>query len=337
MSVAECSSIRLSISSSVDGSSTDCSSVSEGIHTNEPPRVSHTSTTLQKLGVEELKELMLDLSNKVNQKNTQLVKCLRNRERHRNRAAKHFDMVTAIIQAWSTKSSADAKMKFTIEPPAGDANFAQWKDAITSLVRRPVGLPSHFRSSIWLSLATRYIKDLRIDWNKVLQFAFNDKCNPDDDALGAQIVKDLHRTGCSTFSGIENEEDRVILQRVLLGYARWNKVTGYCQGFNVLAAFILNVTNKNEADALKIMVYLVDHMLPKEYFAHNLRALTVDMAVFRTYLAMKLPKLSAHLTKLQQESCDDCNGGNVDLPLLMSSQCSGSSLCLLLVYQWLLC
>ncbi|KAF6030165.1 TBC1D30 [Bugula neritina] len=155
---------------------------------------------------------------------------------------------------------------------------------------------------IWLSLATRYIKDLRIDWNKVLQFAFNDKCNPDDDALGAQIVKDLHRTGCSTFSGIENEEDRVILQRVLLGYARWNKVTGYCQGFNVLAAFILNVTNKNEADALKIMVYLVDHMLPKEYFAHNLRALTVDMAVFRTYLAMKLPKLSAHLTKLQQES-----------------------------------
>jgi len=56
------------------------------------------------------------------------------------------------------------------------------------------------------------------------------------------------------------------------------------------------------------MVYLVDHMLPKEYFAHNLRALTVDMAVFRTYLAMKLPKLSAHLTKLQQESCDDCNG-----------------------------
>jgi len=45
----------------------------------------------------------------------------------------------------------------------------------------------------------------------------------------------------------------VILQRVLLGYARWNKVTGYCQGFNVLAAFILNVTNKNEADALKVV------------------------------------------------------------------------------------
>lgn len=44
----------------------------------------------------------------------------------------------------------------------------------------------------------------------------------------------------------------MVLQRVLLGYARWNKVTGYCQGFNILAALILDVTNKCEADALKV-------------------------------------------------------------------------------------
>jgi len=56
------------------------------------------------------------------------------------------------------------------------------------------------------------------------------------------------------------------------------------------------------------MVYLVDHMLPKEYFAHNLRALTVDMAVFRSYLTMKLPKLSAHLRKLQEEARDSYTG-----------------------------
>lgn len=56
------------------------------------------------------------------------------------------------------------------------------------------------------------------------------------------------------------------------------------------------------------MVYVVDYMLPKEYFAHNLRALTVDMAVFRKYLSMKLPKLSTHLVKLQQESLDTTTG-----------------------------
>ena len=63
------------------------------------------------------------------------------------------------------------------------------------------------------------------------------------------LLKDLHRTGCS---GVENAEDRVILKRVLLAYARWNKVTGYCQGLNIIAALILNITNKNEVDALKV-------------------------------------------------------------------------------------
>ena len=43
---------------------------------------------------------------------------------------------------------SDAKMKFTLEPAAGDVNFQQWKDAIKSLVRGPAGLPSHFRNKV---------------------------------------------------------------------------------------------------------------------------------------------------------------------------------------------
>lgn len=44
----------------------------------------------------------------------------------------------------------------------------------------------------------------------------------------------------------------MVLKRVLLAYARWNKTVGYCQGFNVLAALILKVTEGNEGDALKV-------------------------------------------------------------------------------------
>lgn len=44
----------------------------------------------------------------------------------------------------------------------------------------------------------------------------------------------------------------MVLKRVLLAYARWNKTVGYCQGFNVLAALILEVTEGNESDALKV-------------------------------------------------------------------------------------
>lgn len=64
--------------------------------------------------------------------------------------------------------------------------------------------------------------------------------------------QDLHRTGCSSYCGQEGEQDRVVLKRVLLAYARWNKAVGYCQGFNVLAALILEVTEGNESDALKV-------------------------------------------------------------------------------------
>ena len=47
----------------------------------------------------------MELAMKINQKNSQLVKCLRNRERLRIKESKHCDMVTAVLQAWSGKTS----------------------------------------------------------------------------------------------------------------------------------------------------------------------------------------------------------------------------------------
>ena len=44
-----------------------------------------------------------------------------------------------------------------------------------------------------------------------------------------------------------------MLKRVLLGYARWNKAVGYCQGFNVIAALLLEVMERKEDDALKVI------------------------------------------------------------------------------------
>ena len=96
--------------------------------------------------------------------------------------------------------------------------------------------------------------DINLDWNKVRRIAFNDLSNPDDYELGIQIVKDLHRTGCSAFSGQDNEQDRALLKRVLLAFARYNKSVGYCQGFNIIAAQILEVVDKKEEDAFMCMV-----------------------------------------------------------------------------------
>uniref|UniRef100_A0A8C1KPC4 TBC1 domain family member 30 n=1 Tax=Cyprinus carpio TaxID=7962 RepID=A0A8C1KPC4_CYPCA len=208
----------------------------------------------------------------------------------------------------------DTRLKFTIEPSLGKNGFQQWYDALKAVARLPVGIPKEWRKRVWLTLADQYLHSISIDWEKTMRFAFNDHSNPDDDTLGIQIVKDLHRTGCSSYCGQEAEQDRVVLKRVLLAYARWNKTVGYCQGFNVLAALILEVTEGNEGDALKVMIYLIDKVLPDSYFANNLRALSVDMAVFRDLLRLKLPELSQHLHHLQKVANRE-GGGSYEPPL----------------------
>ncbi|XP_033017806.1 TBC1 domain family member 30 isoform X3 [Lacerta agilis] len=203
----------------------------------------------------------------------------------------------------------DTKLKFTLEPSLGQNGFQQWHDALKAVARLPTGIPKEWRRKVWLTLADHYLRSIAIDWDKTMRFTFNDRSNPDDDSMGIQIVKDLHRTGCSSYCGQEAEQDRVVLKRVLLAYARWNKSVGYCQGFNILAALILEVMEGNEGDALKIMIYLIDKVLPDSYFVNNLRALSVDMAVFRDLLRMKLPELSQHLDTLQRAANRESGGG----------------------------
>jgi hypothetical protein len=154
-----------------------------------------------------------------------------------------------------------------------------------------------FEHKIWINLAQKYIKSKSIDWEKTLRIGFNERSNPDDDELGVQIVKDLHRTGCSATNN--NESDRIILKRVLLAYARYNKPVGYCQGFNIIAALLLEVVEKKEEDAFMLMIYLIDHILPQGYYANSLQVLAIDMAVFRELLKQQMPKFSQHLDKLQ--------------------------------------
>ncbi|XP_019627909.1 PREDICTED: TBC1 domain family member 30-like isoform X3 [Branchiostoma belcheri] len=211
----------------------------------------------------------------------------------------------------ATAQGIDTRMKFSIEPMPGKKGFRQWFDAMKAVVRLPHGLPSEWRKRVWLCLADKHIQNLQLDWDKMCRLAFNERSNPDDDKLGVQIVKDLHRTGCSGFCA---EQDRVVLKRVLLAYARWNKSVGYCQGFNVLAALVLEVVERVEEDALKVMIYLIDYVLPDSFFANNLRALSVDMAVFRELLRIRLPDLSKHLDDLQRRANSNPQG-NYEPPL----------------------
>ena len=183
-------------------------------------------------------------------------------------------------------------------------------------------MPTEFRKKLWVSLAERYLHIKRLNWDKEAVRCLSDKWKSDDEELADQIVKDLHRTGSSFCAGTVNQAK---LKRVLVGYARWNKEVGYCQvsghvpklhtpckghlinrpfvsftqGFNMLGALILQVVDTDEASAIKIMIYLIEGVLPSGYFSGALTGLQADMSVFRELLATRQPRLSKHLQKLQ--------------------------------------
>ncbi|CAH2277795.1 TBC1 domain family member 30 isoform X1 [Pelobates cultripes] len=276
---------------------------------SEKQSLRHQIQYLRQKDCSEIKAIREELDHQIWVHSAKLLRQLKQKDRLQNKVQKNCDIVTACLQAVSQKRRVDTKLKFTLEPSLGQNGFQQWYDALKAVARLPTGIPKEWRRRVWLNLADHYLHSISIDWEKTLRFTFNERSNPDDDSMGIQIVKDLHRTGCSSYCGQEAEQDRVVLKRVLLAYARWNKSVGYCQGFNILAALILEVMEGNEGDALKIMIYLIDKVLPDSYFVNNLRALSVDMAVFRDLLRMKLPELSQHLDVLQRTANKESGGG----------------------------
>ncbi|XP_047598197.1 TBC1 domain family member 30 isoform X1 [Lutra lutra] len=275
----------------------------------ERPSQRHQRQYLRQKDTNELKTILQELKYRIGIQSAKLLRQLKQKDRLLHKVQRNCDIVTACLQAVSQKRRVDTKLKFTLEPSLGQNGFQQWYDALKAVARLSTGIPKEWRRKVWLTLADQYLHSIAIDWDKTMRFTFNERSNPDDDSMGIQIVKDLHRTGCSSYCGQEAEQDRVVLKRVLLAYARWNKNVGYCQGFNILAALILEVVEGNEGDALKIMIYLIDKVLPESYFVNNLRALSVDMAVFRDLLSLKLPELSQHLDTLQRTANKESGGG----------------------------
>lgn len=271
---------------------------------------------LQSKSLAEISSIADELEDRVTVVSSKLVRQLRQRCRLRDKHQKYCDMLTAILQAVSQKRRVDTKLNFSLEPSPGRQGYKQWRETLRAILRLPKGMPCQWRKKVWAYLADNYIQEKSSEtWESIVRHVFSDRFNPDDDRLDNQIVKDLHRTGYSNMSGDSSEEGRMVLKRVLLAYARWNKEVGYCQGFNVLAALILEVAQNDEQLALKIMIYLVDGVLPESYFADNLRGLSVDMAVFRDLLRARLPELSKHFDTLQKQANDGAQAHNYEPPL----------------------
>ncbi|EZA62278.1 TBC1 domain family member [Ooceraea biroi] len=264
---------------------------------------------------DELQILLVTLRDHISHTGGLLIRQLRRKDYLTVKRDKQCDIITAYLQAHSAKRFEDTKMRFSLTPQPGESGFIQWLDAMKMVAKLQGGIPPEFRKRLWLTLAERHLEQRGVDWKQAEKVCFNEWSNPDDEELGIQIVKDLHRTGCSLFCGAAGRDNQAVLRRVLLGFARWNKSVGYCQGLNVLAALVLQVMDRAESSAVKVMIYLIEGVLPEGYFADNLRGLSVDMAVFRDLLRSRLPKLSKHLEALQSDAKDKATGSSYEPPL----------------------
>ncbi|KAK6747497.1 hypothetical protein RB195_000603 [Necator americanus] len=264
------------------------------VSASSPKRL--TTESLMTFDEAKLRDEVAGLKKKIEQANHRLVRMVRQRAFYRAKQNTKCAVLSAILMATSAKTSADSKLRFSLEPPTVHEGVDEWKRAMRIMARLPGGIPDIFRNRLWSTLGELHILSAGLDWEQICRSSFSEQVQPDDIEIHSQILKDLHRTGWSGF------DDEKKLKQVLLAYARYNKEIGYCQGFNVIAALILQVVEYRTDVALKVMIFLIEHVLPRGYFDQSLRALSVDMTVMKDLMLQRVPTTIEHLEYLKNSS-----------------------------------
>ncbi|KAK8819186.1 hypothetical protein WA538_001760, partial [Blastocystis sp. DL] len=86
------------------------------------------------------------------------------------------------------------------------------------------------------------------------------------------------------------------LRRVLLAISVLREDIGYCQGFNLLAGFLL-IVMMDEEKVFWTLAGLLQYVFPSGYFDSSLSGARVDEAVFEEMLQKRMPRLYERITK----------------------------------------
>jgi cell division septation protein DedD len=177
----------------------------------------------------------------------------------------------------------------------GDAAFANLSHRPSGRLKRLIrkGVPKDLRAAVWMATSgARERKDAapRKYYGRLQSL-------PVDGAVEDQIRVDLHRTFPEN-DRWSNPDSHRVLERVLLSYAKHNPSTGYCQGMNFVAAFLLLVVT-DEEDAFWVLCALLDDISPPDIHAADIRGTIVEYGVLHDVVAKIEPKVGKHL-----EACD---------------------------------
>ncbi|XP_078276471.1 TBC1 domain family member 30-like [Rhinoraja longicauda] len=215
------------------------------------------------------------------------------------------------LQPPDTGTGSDPRLKRDGRSRRDQNGFQQWVETCRPIVWLPAGIPAAWRQHIWVMMADHYLETIALDWGKTVQRVMG---GVDQDALGVRVEKDLRQSSLKRYGGADQKRFAAALKRLLVAYARWNERTGYCQGFITPAAVILAAMGGDEGAAFKVLVHLLDNVLPDNYFANSISALTVDVTVFHELLKIQLPDLWQHLEHLYR-AAKQAGDGRCVLPL----------------------
>ena len=253
------------------------------------------------MSIDDLMTLKDELDETVSIQSSKLVRALSKQKDHLDSINQNCEVVSAILQAYSSKKTKGplAPNAFSLTPPedlTDQAAFAEWNKSFKSLLRLSQPLPSVWRQRIWLAQARFYFGDKGIDVDKARTRLFCPELTDADKELDYQIVKDLHRT---TYIGGVIEQQK--LKRVLLAYARYNPTCGYCQGFNIIAAFLMEVFS-DDMEILKTFIYIIDAVLPPLYHSGNLEGIQTELKVVNELMKRQNKRIYSHLIMLREIS-----------------------------------
>ncbi|TDL25839.1 TBC-domain-containing protein [Rickenella mellea] len=163
------------------------------------------------------------------------------------------------------------------------------------------GIPLVYRPKVWLECSG----GLEMREPGLFQDLLAAKAS--DDAVLAEIEKDVGRTMPLNvfFGGDGAGVDK--LRRVLIAYSRRNPDVGYCQGMNLVASTLLLVY-ADEEEAFWVLAAIIEHLLPGDFFSPSLLVSRACPLVLLDYVEEMAPKLHAHLNEL-----------GVDLPAICFS------------------
>ncbi|XP_032940697.1 TBC1 domain family member 2A [Catharus ustulatus] len=158
---------------------------------------------------------------------------------------------------------------------------------LKSLIRS--GIPVEHRQRVWRWMVSRHCSPVPGHYQRLLE-----QSRSTEHPACRQIELDLPRT-LTNNKHFSSPSSHLIpkLRRVLLAFSWHNPAIGYCQGLNRLAAVALLVL-EDEESAFWCLVYIVENLMPADYYSDTLITSQVDQRVFKDFLSEKLPRLMAH-------------------------------------------